>query len=303
MYPVKGGGLHTDSSSADRQSDRFLVLRALALSAALGYVVASIGFESGLVDRLGFHLTSSQAFVYASTGFGLLCGVNLIFARSFRARSDWPSAACFLVIGIAAPVGMLMGIAHDHHGANLTWALSAVLLAIGLLAASLAFAAEKIAFAFREQRPVQAHEARRIHDAPEVVAIKRLRGTFRRTASEFVYPVLMLGILFSLPAGVLMFAWTEIESAPLAIDLLLFVAIPLFGLYLLYLLTSTFEFDGSSITCRRLGARVAWVQPVAGLQSVSRFATSDKSQLKLRWPDRTRWVVITRDLQRALSQN
>ena len=134
---------------------------------------------------------------------------------------------------------------------------------------------------------------------PDLGAVKALRGKYRREPLEYAFPFTMALLLLSFPIRVALLPNTM--TAPVFILILIFGVLPGLGLYLIYCSTSSYEFDGANVICRRLGNTVVWCEPLHDLVAVSRRWGRFKDSLELKWSNRRRWIVLTNDLEAALN--
>jgi hypothetical protein len=130
-------------------------------------------------------------------------------------------------------------------------------------------------------------------------AVKALRGKYRRKPLEYAFPLTMVLLLISFPIRVALLP--NAMAAPVFLLILVFGVLPGLGLYLIYFSTSSFEFDGANVICRRLGNIVVWCEPLYDLEAVRRRWGRFKDSLELKWSNRRRWVVLTNDLEAALN--
>lgn len=137
-------------------------------------------------------------------------------------------------------------------------------------------------------------------------SISSLRGRFKRNIVEWLLPLAGLGILVSVPVWVLFFAPNK--SAPLVINMMVFGLLPGLTLWGGYMCTTSYDFDGENITCRRLGSLTIWQHTVSSIEAVElgpgmlAAAQGSLNYFYVRWPDRRRWVILTSDLRHALRQ-
>ena len=136
-------------------------------------------------------------------------------------------------------------------------------------------------------------------------AITQLRGRFKRSVGEWLFPVCLLGALQALPIWVYLSPAPSVDP-PLVILALVYGFAPTLALVGVYWLTTSFEFDGKFVTCRRLGSVVAWRHAVAGIEAVevgSPFLAATAGTLNyyyVRWSDARRAVYLTADMRAQL---
>ena len=87
---------------------------------------------------------------------------------------------------------------------------------------------------------------------------------------------------------------------------MIFRLLPAIALWGMYMLTTSYDFDGENITCRRLGSLTIWQHTVSNIEAVelgfevAAAAAATLNYLYIRWPDRRRWVILTSDLRHAI---
>ena len=132
-----------------------------------------------------------------------------------------------------------------------------------------------------------------------------LQGCFKRSLSEWIFPLVMLSVPFGLPIYIY-FALPS-SGAPLVIEVMVLGLLPALGLWGLYMLTTSYEFDGHTVTCRRLGKITSWRYELVDVKSVDvgnevlAAAAGALNYFYIRWPERSRPVILTSDLRTALS--
>ena len=88
--------------------------------------------------------------------------------------------------------------------------------------------------------------------------------------------------------------------------MMVFGLLPALALWGGYMCTTSYDFDGKNITCRRLGSLTVWQHTVSSIEAVelgSEMIAAAQGTLNyfyIRWPDRGRWVILTSDLRDAL---
>ncbi len=140
-------------------------------------------------------------------------------------------------------------------------------------------------------------------------SISRVRGLFRRNRRSFIewiFPLAMIGAPTAVPVAIYFFS--PPQSPPMIINVMLFALLPAVTLLGLYMLTTSYEFDGKAITCRRLGFHIAWQHPVSDIEAVQigpevvAASLGALNYFRIRWPDGKRSLVLTSDLRHALRQ-
>ena len=138
-------------------------------------------------------------------------------------------------------------------------------------------------------------------------SISRVRGVFRRNPRsiiEWIFPLAMVAAPMALPVGIYFFI--PPQSPPMIINVMLFGLLPAVTLFGVYMLTTSYEFDGQTITCRRLDFHIAWqhsVSDIAAVQIGSEIMAASIGTLnyfRIRWPDGERSLILTSDLRQAL---
>lgn len=138
-------------------------------------------------------------------------------------------------------------------------------------------------------------------------SISRLRGRFKRSLIEWVLPLAGLGALAAVPVWAYFFA--PQSAAPLVINIMVFGLFPALALWGGYMCTTSYEFDGKNVICRRLESFIIWQDTVSNIEAVEvasammAVAAGTLNYLCIRWPHRRRWVIMTSDLQQAIRRN
>jgi hypothetical protein len=139
-----------------------------------------------------------------------------------------------------------------------------------------------------------------------VSTIRHLRGRFQRTPKECFWATTYVYLIFSLPVYFALHPpawWPAASLRDRLFPIGTMSALCIFALWVAYAQTTSYEFDGFGVTCRRYPNRVLWTEPLAGLISARRVPARYWDRLKLEWPDRRRSLAISDDLDRALHRH
>jgi len=106
-----------------------------------------------------------------------------------------------------------------------------------------------------------------------ISSLRRLRGSFEPTVSERLAPMFISMVCFVPPLGIAIldprFYWPITHAvwtrAPLTAMFALMIAL---GVYIANKLTQYLEFDGTQVTCRRLGGTMLWQENIDALREV-----------------------------------
>lgn len=137
--------------------------------------------------------------------------------------------------------------------------------------------------------------------------LKHLRGRFRRSAVEWLLPLILLSIVLALPVKIYFLPLPAVRP-PVGILILIYGVIPALVPFGIYMLSTSFEFDGQYITCRRMGSLVAWRHEITGNErvrmgsEVMAAAATTLNYYCVVWPEVRRAIYITSDMRAEMKR-
>ena len=139
-----------------------------------------------------------------------------------------------------------------------------------------------------------------------ISSLRRLRGSFEPTVTERLVPMSISMLCIGTPLGIAIvdpgFYWPVTHAvwarAPLAV---MFALMILLGVYIANKLTQYLEFDGTHVSCRRLGGTMLWQENIDSLREVHLRFGSSVDWVTLDFAGRRRRVAGAQSFFRALA--